>query len=92
MRFKSRQQCWLCERTFYSDEGRFPVGSPMKHHVIPKQKYRDRWEDAEIVVLCKMCHKQLHKMFSNNQLKHMEKDELKQHEKIKEYMKWIRKE
>jgi 5-methylcytosine-specific restriction endonuclease McrA len=88
---KTNDNCWLCRRSFASNEGRFPVGPPIKHHIVPKQKYHNKWEDAEIILLCNRCHKQMHKMFTNNELKTMTKEELKQHEKIIDYVKWIRK-
>lgn len=89
---KENHTCWLCGRRFYSNEGRFAVGPPTRHHVIPKQKYHNKWKDADIILLCKNCHKQLHKLFTNIQLKEMTKDEIMKHEKIINYVKWIKKE
>jgi len=89
---KKNDSCWLCGRRFNSNNGRFPVGPPTKHHVVPKQKYRNKWMHVDIILLCKRCHKQLHKMFTNIQLKEMTKDEIKNHKKIFNYVKWINKE
>lgn len=81
--------CEICKRTFHSSEGRFPVGRPTKHHVIPKQKYRDKWQDADVILVCRSCHRQIHRFFSNNDLKHMSVEELKTHPKVKHWIQWI---
>ena len=88
---KINHYCWLCNREFNTSDGRFPVGPSTRHHIIPKQKFREKWKDADIVLLCKRCHKQIHKMFSNNELKNMTKLDIKNHEKVKKYVKWINK-
>jgi len=85
MKNQDMGKCWLCEREFYTQQGRFPVGPPTKHHVIPRQKYRGRWQDADVVFICKMCQRQMHKMFTNNELKAMAEKELKHHNKILDY-------
>ena len=89
---KKNDYCWLCGRKFLSNTGRFPVGPPTRHHVIPKQKYRAKWKDADVILLCKNCHKQLHKLFTNIQLKELTKDEIIKDEEIINYIKWIKKE
>ena len=91
MKNQNFNKCWLCGREFHSQQGRFPVGPPTKHHVIPKQKYHGKRKDADMVLVCKMCQRQMHKMFTNKQLKEMTKKELKNHKKICDYVKWIRK-
>lgn len=84
--------CKLCERHFYSNEGRFPVSGPTKHHLIPKQKYRGRVKDAKYELICETCHKQINKMFTNNELKALNTiAKLKKHPKMQKYLKWIRK-
>ncbi len=88
---ENSDNCWLCSRRFNSYNGRFPVGPPTKHHFVPKQKYRAKWKDVDVILLCKRCHRQLHKMFTNVQLKTMTKDGLKKHEKVIDYIKWIKK-
>ena len=88
---KKQKQCWICERDFYSNKGRYPVGGPTKHHITPKQKYHGKWKDAEYEYICVKCHRQINKMFTNNELKELGK-QLKDHPKIKKWKKWIRKE
>ena len=91
MKNQNASICWLCKREFYKLQGRFPVGPPTKHHVIPKQKFHGGWKDVDVVLVCKMCQRQMHKLFTNNQLKEMTKAELMNHKKICNYIKWIRK-
>lgn len=83
--------CWICNRDFYSNQGRYPVGGPTKHHITPKQKYRGKMKNAECEYVCVKCHRQINKMFKNNELKKLGK-KLKEHPKIKKWVKWIRKE
>jgi 5-methylcytosine-specific restriction endonuclease McrA len=85
-------RCNICHRKFNTHQGRFPVGPPTKHHVIPKQKYRRRWIDAEVVLICKSCHRQINKFFTNNELKRMSIEELTNHPKVIQWITWIRKE
>ena len=90
----TQNKCGICGRHFYTKEGRFPVGGPIIHHLIPKQKYRGKKTDAEKILVCTYCHKQLHKLFSNVVLKR-EFDSLskiKNSNKVKKFVKWIRKE
>ena len=85
-------RCKLCKRHFYSDEGRFPVVGPTKHHLIPKQKYHGKWNDAKYIWICNTCHKQINKMFTNNELKQLDTvEKIKNHPKVKKYIKWINK-
>ena len=86
-------KCELCDRHFYSNEGRFPVSGHTKHHLTPKQKYHGRLKDAEYILICETCHKQINKMFTNNELKKLNTiEKLKKHPKVQKYVKWIRKE
>ena len=85
------KQCWICERDYYSNQGRYPVGGPTKHHITPKQKYRGKWKEAEYKFICVRCHRQINKMFTNNELKKIGK-KLKEHLKVQKWVKWIRKE
>lgn len=84
------EKCWICKRTFYSNEGRFPVSGPTGHHIKPKQfKHRSRYE-LEKEDICKDCHLQINKMFTNKQLLKLGRDLLNE-QKIKEWIIWIRK-
>jgi len=84
--------CWLCDRRFNTDEGRFFVGQPTRHHITPRQfkKRKNYVEDKENI--CVACHKQINKMFTNKELLNITGDELKNHPKIKKWIRWIRKE
>lgn len=86
-------KCEICDRHFYSNEGRFSVSGPTKHHLTPKQKYHGRLKDAKYALICETCHKQINKMFTNNELKKLNTiEKLKNHQKVKKYIKWVRKE
>ena len=90
----TQNKCEVCGRNFYTKEGRFSVGGPIIHHLIPKQKYKGKKTDAKKILVCMHCHKQLHKLFNNIVLK-KEFDSLskiKNSNKIKRFVKWIRKE
>ena len=84
-------KCWICRRTFFSDEGRFPVIGPTGHHITPKQfKHRSRYvEEKEDI--CMDCHRQINKMFTNKELKKLGRD-LINHPKVRSWIVWIRKE
>lgn len=85
-----KDKCSLCKRIYYSNEGRFPVSGPTKHHLIPKQKYRGRWKDAKYEWICNTCHKQINKIFTNNELKQLNTiEKLRNHPNVKKYIKWI---
>ena len=92
MTLEYSNKCEICGRTFLTDEGRFPVGPPTRHHLIPKQKYRSRWHDAKVILICSFCHKQINKMFTNYELKQMTITYLKKQPKLQKFVKWIRKE
>ena len=59
-----------------------------EHHLIPKSK-----RGKETVPLCKPCHNQLHKMFTNNELRDQlyTIDLLLENEKVKNWTRWIKK-
>ena len=84
--------CWLCNRKFNTDEGRFFVGQPTKHHITPRQfkKRKNYIEEKELI--CSACHRQINRMFTNKELKSMTKEELKDSQKVRKWIKWIRKE
>jgi len=83
-------KCWICDRTFNSNEGRFPVSGSTNHHIVPKQyKKRKQFKDKKEQI-CIACHLQINKMFSNKELLHMTNEELKNHPKTKSWIKWIR--
>lgn len=83
--------CWLCNRKYNTNEGRFPVSCPTEHHIVPKQyKKRKKFID-ETEQICVACHHQINKMFTNKELLNMTRDELKNHPKIIKWIRWIRK-
>ena len=89
-----KTHCELCERAFHSLEGRFPVGKPTVHHLVPKQKYRGKWAEVKTIMICSRCHKQLHKLFDNVTLKTQFNDLelLKSNPEMMKFISWIRKE
>lgn len=72
--------CRLCER-----DG---VETTL-HHFIPKQKNTD----GRKVRICVGCHKQLHALFTNNELKHDfdSLEAMKADEKVMKFVAWIKK-
>jgi predicted HNH restriction endonuclease len=86
--------CAVCSREFYSATGRFLVGKPVVHHLIPKQKFRGKHNDAGIISICARCHRQLHKLYDNNTLKNRYSsiEEIKSDPEMKKFVKWVRKE
>jgi hypothetical protein len=84
--------CWICSRRFYSKQGRFLVGPPTQHHVVPREFRKRRRFKNEKTLLCNACHRQINKMFSNKELLNMSKDEVRHHPKVVSWVKWIRKE
>ncbi len=85
------QYCQICKRRFDHRKGKFQTGPPTRHHLVPKQKYHGKWKDAEIILICRSCHKQIHSFFTHNELKHMSIDELQTHPKVKKWVSWIQK-
>lgn len=88
------RRCVVCERRFYSDEGRFPVGRPEEHHLIPKHKYREKPAEADTIRVCHRCHRQIHRLYDNLTLKkdYDSVEKLKEDPEIKKFVRWIRKE
>ena len=84
------ERCWLCRRHFGTDEGRFPVSCPTGHHVVPKEYRKRKRYTGETEEICVACHRQINKMFSNKELLHMTKEELRVHPKTQRWIRWIR--
>lgn len=83
-------KCWICDRVFYSNEGRFPVSGPTGHHINPIQfKHRSRYK-MEIENICEDCHKQINRMFTNKELLKLGRKILDE-QKTKDWIEWIRK-
>lgn len=83
--------CWICVREFNTNQGRFPVGKPTEHHIIPREyRKRPKYKD-EKELICNACHLQINKMFTNKELLRMTKEELLNHPKVISWVKWIRK-
>ncbi len=84
--------CQLCERpfdyTYGKNRKKFSTGPPTAHHLVPKQKGGKK---GERVSLCVPCHKQLHKMFDNLQLKqdHSTLKKLKESDEVRKWVEWI---
>lgn len=70
--------CPLCDR---------PLGiNREKHHIIPKAR-----GGRETVLIHPICHRKIHKVFSNKELEHLGTlTALKDHEDIHIFIKWLR--
>ncbi len=88
------QRCAVCERRFHSDEGRFPVGRPEVHHLVPKHKYRGKPAEAPTILVCHRCHRQLHRLYDNPTLKeeYSSVKKLKDDPEVKKFVNWLKKE
>ena len=75
--------CELCERN---------IPNLTVHHLIPRSKGKPG-QELPIILICSACHRQLHVLFTNDELAR----ELNTPEKIKEdpgmarFLKWVRK-
>ncbi len=70
--------CSLCGRT---------LAAPYdKHHIVPKSK-----GGRQTVYLHKICHRKIHSLLSEAELKHVFNsiDKLKEHPEISKFIKWI---
>jgi 5-methylcytosine-specific restriction endonuclease McrA len=87
------ERCQLCQRPFDYSYGRnrkkFSTGPPTAHHLIPRQKGGKK---GEKIYLCVPCHKQIHKMFDNGELKknYSTLEKLLESEKVRTWVEWIR--
>lgn len=84
-----KQFCYICEREFNTNQGRFPVGGPQQHHQPPKQYYKRKNYKEKTIDVCQSCQRQIHAMFTNKELKSMTVLELKNHSTIKKWIQWI---
>ena len=88
---QDNQPCQLCEREV----------SLTFHHLIPRKLhrrsfFRKNFEKPELnqgVMLCKACHRGIHKLFDEMTLgKHLSSLEaLKQNSKVKTHVEWVKK-
>jgi hypothetical protein len=68
--------CWLCSR---------PLGRRVEyHHPVPKSR-----GGRETVPVHPICHRTLHKSFSNKELERMSLDELRAAPEISPFLRWI---
>lgn len=76
-------KCILCDRDV-------PINYQEKHHLIPKSKKGKGTDTAEV---CVDCGDQLHKLFTNKELKdeYNTIDKLKTNEKIQKWIDWVKK-
>ena len=69
-------QCWLCER---------PLGSRVEyHHPVPKSR-----GGRETVPVHPICHRALHKSFTNKQLEKLDRSTLRGAPEIAPFLQWI---
>lgn len=72
--------CPICNRDF-------EVNDTSKHHVVPKSR-----GGKEIERICNICHKQLHALFTVQELEILENIEsLKNTECMQKYLNWVKK-
>ncbi|MGG7178836.1 HNH endonuclease [Clostridium paraputrificum] len=74
-------KCELCDRD---------VPEITEHHLVPKER---GGKDFHTAKLCKVCHKQIHALYTNRELaaRLFSISRLKDDEKIKRYLNFIRK-
>jgi ribosome-binding protein aMBF1 (putative translation factor) len=60
-----------------------------RHHSIPKQK---RGKKGAVIYLCVPCHKQIHALFTNSELKKLNTvEKLKEDARVQKWIVWVRK-
>lgn len=74
-------KCPLCERDI-------PEGKESSHHLVPKM-----FKGRETIDLHKICHNQIHALFTERELKNYYNtiERLKEHERMSKFIKWVRK-
>ncbi|MFC7132850.1 MULTISPECIES: hypothetical protein [Salinibaculum] len=78
--------CALCQRVV-PDE-RIPDPQVVQeHHLVPENR-----KDSPTVLLCRPCHKQIHALFSNAELREEYDtiEALREAERLADYVEWIR--
>jgi len=82
---EARNRCELCERK---------VSQITIHHLVPRsQAKRRKGSTLPTAKLCPPCHKQLHALFSNRDLKmrYAGIEELKAAPEMQKFLNWVRK-
>ena len=76
MTLKEPVRCWLCKR---------PLGIRVEHHhPVPKSR-----GGRQTVPVHPICHRALHKSFSNKQLQQMNLEELRRTPEIACFLSWV---
>lgn len=88
---RDAERCGLCGRTFYSNEGRYPVGEPEGHHQPPRKFRRRKWYKPRKYPVCSRCHTYIHRVFTHRELADIDFDKLKVHPRVQNYISWINK-
>ena len=58
----------------------------VRHHSIPKQK---KGKKSEAIYLCVPCHKQIHALFTNSELKKLNNvEKLKEDARVRKWIEW----
>lgn len=78
--------CALCRRVI-PDERIADPQVVQEHHLRPEER-----ADSPTVMLCRPCHKQVHALFTNEELRadYTTADSLRSADRLQEYLKWIR--
>jgi len=85
------ERCGLCDRRFYSQDGRYPVGEPEGHHQPPREFRRRKWYKPRKYYICNRCHGYIHRVFSNKELRNIDFCDMKNHPRLQSYITWITK-
>lgn len=85
--------CELCART------QLPL---TRHHIIPLARHNKAWTQrrfsrdvmkADIAMLCRPCHSQIHRLFDNHELAsyYHSIERLQQHSEVQKFIDWVKK-
>ena len=78
--------CSLCRRKIY-EEHLNDSGAVQEHHLVPENR-----KESPKVELCRPCHKQIHAMFTNEELRefYYTVEKLQNADRLQDYLNWIR--
>lgn len=78
--------CALCRRVI-PDERIDDPAVVQRHHLVPENR-----ADSPVVMLCRPCHKQVHALFSNDELRESYDTAaaLRDADRLADYLDWIR--
>jgi hypothetical protein len=79
-------ECGLCRRRI-PDEGLTDPQAVQEHHLRPERR-----AESPTVMLCRPCHKQVHALFTNEELRedYDTVERLRGADRLQDYLSWIR--